>query len=184
MEKQKKDRKIKENNSKSKRDKKIDNTQKEIEDLINNLNELLGESGDVQKIFEVKILTKKELFIMSIMEVVFSILVLLGLSGFINWLYYDNMFQLFGFVGITVLLDICFDFLIKRFFSRLLLMSFGTISIFAPIAAFLIGVFIFPFVEVKGVFLAILVFVLYNIIKKIMLKTFRKDILPKMNKRK
>lgn len=182
MEKQKKDKKDKKKNREEERKKALEAAQKEIEDLIANMNNMIGNEENPIKMLEIKIPTKKEKIMSFICSFVLSLLILLSLSGFINWLYYDNILMLLSFVGIIVVSESLLNWIIMYFFGKYILYSFGMIKILAPIFAFVIGILIFPFVEVKNFVLMLIVFVLYNVIKRFMMGVIQKELFGKINK--
>ena len=183
MEKQKKDNK-KKNKRNDERQKAIEKAQKELEDLITNMNNLMGDEENPIKMLEIRIPTRKEKILGFIINVVLSIIVLLSLTGFIDWLYYDNILFLFAFIIIVIASECFLNWVIMYFFGKYILYSFGTIKILAPIIGFLVGIFVFPLVEIKNIALTIFVFILYNVLKKVMSNTIQKLFISKMFKKR
>ena len=185
MEKQKKDKKKKKQEREEKQKQEIEKVQKEIESLIANMNELLGDDESV-KMVEFKIPTKKEKILSFFIKVLVSLIILFSISGFINWLYYDAFVFVVAFFIIIIFVESIVDWIISFFFGKYIIYSFGALKLLAPLTAFIVAKFVFPIVIVKSFWWMALIFVLYCVIRKVFMDLIKKIFInktPKIKKR-
>ncbi len=152
------------------RSEEIEQTKKEIEELLNNINELTGGDQKIRMV-DIKMPTKKERVRDSIIKNVLSFVLILAISGFINWLYYDSLWAVLGFSASIVAVEYILSFIVIFFFGKYLIYSFGTLNVLPPILAFVIVAVSFPFVELVNVWLFIVVMLLYVVVRKMMLNS-------------
>lgn len=157
-----------------KREEEFQQTKKEIEELLKNISEITGNSDSI-KMVDLKMPTKKERFLSGLLKYGLSLILILGITGFINWIYYDSIWIMLGLAVSIVLIEYILNFIIMFFFGKYVLYSFGTINILPPILSFIICSIVFPFIEVVNVWLLIAVILIYVIVRKIMLSLLKKD---------
>ena len=132
-----------ENKKKSKSEEEAEKTVKEIEDLLNNFNELIG---DDQEVIKIEIPTRRKKLIGNIFEIVISFVLLISLTGFISWVDYNNIWLLFASFGILIFLERFFKIVIEKNFLKYVILSLGSIYIIASILAIILTFVFIPFV--------------------------------------
>ena len=147
-----------ENKKKSKSEEEAEKTVKEIEDLLNNFNELIG---DDQEVIKIEIPTRRKKLIGNIFEIVISFVLLISLTGFISWVDYNNIWLLFASFGILIFLERFFKIVIEKNFLKYVILSLGSIYIIASILAIILTFVFIPFVKIINYGNAFLVFVLF-----------------------
>ena len=157
-----------------KREEEFQQTKKEIEELLKNISELTGNEDGV-KMVDLKMPTKKERLLSELLKYGLSFVLILGITGFINWVYYDSIWIILGLSLSIVVLEYILNFIIMFFFGKYVLYSFGTINILPPIISVVTCSLVFPFVEIVNAWLLIAVILIYMIIRKIMLSFLRED---------
>lgn len=157
-----------------KRDEEFQKTKNEIEELIKNINEMTGNEEAIRMV-DLKLPSKKERILSFFLKYSLSFILILGITGFLNWVYYDSIFIILAFALSIVTLECVLDFIIKLFFGKFILYSLGTINILPPILSFVICSLVFPFIELVNVWLLIAVILSYLIIRKIMLSLLKSD---------
>ena len=150
------------------RNQELEQTKKEIEQLINNINEMTGDDQKISMV-DFKIPTKKERIINALIKNGLSFAIILSLTGFFNWLYYDTFMAVLGFGLSVIVLENILNFLMVYFFGKYVIYSFGTINVLPPIFSFVITAMVYPFAEPVSVLLLVIVMALYIIIRKVML---------------
>lgn len=142
----------------------------ELQKLFDDLSELVGEDNGGVKVIKVNIPSKKERIINSIYKFIFSVILIIALSGFLNWCNYDNVYLFLVYVCSVALLELIIEKIITKYFIKYLVYSLGSLNLLAPILSFVILFFTFPFITMKNVILFIFVIILYMIIKKIFVR--------------
>lgn len=167
MDKKKKDKK----SSKERRLEETKKIEEELEELIDNLDTVLGENAVKLRVPKLNKKQLKKISIYNKVEIFLSLLILVALSGFFSWFQYEKVFIIpISFVAI-VAIDYLIMFFIDRYMVRLILFSLGLIKLVPSIISFLaVGLFM-PYIKFNNFWLVSLVFVLYNAIRKI-IKTF------------
>ena len=153
-----------ESKKKSKSEEEAEKTVKEIEDLLNNFNELIG---DDQEVIKIEIPTRRKKLIGNIFEIVISFVLLISLTGFISWVDYNNIWLLFASFGILIFLERFFKMVIEKNFLKYVILSLGSIYIIASILAIILTFVFIPFVKIINYGNAFLVFVLFLGIRKL-----------------
>ena len=108
-----------------------------------------------------------------------SFIVLFALTGYINWMEYEKLiYAILSVIGIVVL-ESTLDFLVSKFFLKLMVYTLGIIRLlYAPLGFLLVGLFM-PTITYPNIFLVIIVIMLY-----FLLRTVFMQILRKINERK
>lgn len=157
-----------------KREEEFQQTKKEIEELLKNISEMTGHDEAI-KMIDMKMPTKKERFFSALLKYGLSLILILAITGFIQWVYYDSFLIMLGLGLSIVLLEYLMNFIIMFFFGKYILYSFGTINILPPILSIIICSIFFPFIEVVSVWLLVAVILIYMIVRKIMLSLLKDD---------
>ena len=152
----------------------IEQTKKEIEELLNNINEMTGNSEGI-KMVDLKMPTKKERILSCLLKYGLSFVLLLSITGFLNWVYYDSIWTILGLALSIVILEYILNFIMMFFFGKYIIYSFGTINILPPILAIVACSLIFPFIELINAWLLIVVILIYIITRKVMISLLKGD---------
>ena len=157
-----------------KREKEFEQTKKEIEDVLNNLNQLMGNDDNI-KMVDFKIPTKKERILSDLLKYGLSFILILSISGFIKWVYYDSIFAILGLSLSIIVVEYILWLITTHLFGKYIFYTFGSLNILPPILSFVVCSLVFPFVELVNVWLLIVVILIYIIVRKVMLSSFRKE---------
>lgn len=158
-------------------------TEKEEKEFIRLLEELKKASENKDINIEPKILIQKEspkeIKKRRIIRFFISFIVLFALTGYINWMEYEKLiYAILSVIGIVVL-ESTLDFLVSKFFLKLMVYTLGIIRLlYAPLGFLLVGLFM-PTITYPNIFLVIIVIMLY-----FLLRTVFMQILRKINERK
>ena len=146
-------------------------TSEELQKIIDNLASFVDdEGGEPLKVIKINVPSKKEKFFARVLKFLFSSIIIIALTGFFNWCSYDNVY-LFILYSVSVsLFDMIFQGIIAKYFFKAILYSLGAVNLLPAIVSFVSFFFIYPFIEMKSIWLFILVIVLYMIIKKVMFR--------------
>ena len=66
---------------------------------------------------------------------------------------------------VYAIIEILLKYIIDTFLPKVFILTFGLINLSYPIISFIISTLVFPNVKVKSIFLAILFFIVLNILK-------------------
>ena len=108
---------------------------------------------------------RKKVQLLKLLKPLFGFILLLSLTGFINWIKYDNIYMGVIAIASIAILDFVFDGILKSFFMLAILKSFGALNLLAPILSFTLVCVFFPSLEFPNIGLIILVMILYIVIK-------------------
>lgn len=145
----------------------------ELDKAIIDLLEKMGAENDI-KIINGKPKYGFKTKVIGFLKLLFSFIVLVALTGFINWIQYDKFYiALFGMLTI-----VCVDFIIgkvlMRFFMITVLKTFGVLKLLAPVMSFILVCLFFPGLEFPSVGLIILIMIMYVAIKLFFFSTLNK----------
>lgn len=158
-------------------------TEKEEKEFIRLLEELKKASENKDINIEPKILIQKEspkeIKKRRLIRFFISFIVLFALTGYINWMEYEKLiYAILSVIGIVVL-ESTLDFLVSKFFLKLMVYTLGIIRLlYAPLGFLLVGLFM-PTITYPNIFVVIIVIMLY-----FLLRTVFMQILRKINERK
>lgn len=144
-----------------------ENMEKEVEKLLKEMEDLLGDNISNVKVVAIDQKQKRKLFIFQVIEVVLSVILLFASIGYLEYVRCEELYQYFILIGGIVLLEYLFKYIIKKTLLKLIILTFGTITILAPILSFVLCLSFAPGVEIISYGLLIVGFIAYLIIKKI-----------------
>lgn len=153
-----------EKNKKDKKDKRqhdIEAAKKEIEDMIKQAEEQLGVDRDQIKVVKIKLPgnTLKWILFDALMTIILNTILILSLSGYIKWTKNDTIIPLLVFALTYTLIELTLKNILNRFFVKLIIKTFGLITLLPSILAIPL-VFIFAdYMSVTSVTSLLLMFV-------------------------
>lgn len=150
--------------------------EEEIQNMIREMEMYVGENTSNVKIMTITKEQKRVLLYYSIVEFVLSIVLLFSSIGYIKWVECDKLYQYFILIGGIVIFEFLIRYLIKKHFIRLMIMTFGAIILVAPLIGFVISLVFTPGVEILNYNALFLSFILYLIIKKIIMVIIKGDL--------
>lgn len=152
---------------------KIEKEKKDFEAMIEELQAKLGESSQNVKIIKVEPPTKKDKIVSVFANYLVALITIISLSGYMKWIEYDSFWSVVIFAASTPILEMIIELIIEKYFFKYILYTFGLIIFLVPIISFSVLIFAFPFIKINDYFLAILVIILYMIVKKILVSFIR-----------
>ena len=175
----------KDNKNKEKEDKKKDESsqEKQLKELEEEISKLLDDMkvvlGDDQ-VPDVKVVSSnkigwKKVFLFQVIEVLVSIVIMIGLTGYIKWFRCDELYKYFIVIGGMILIEFILGFVVNRFLLKAIFYSFGTVLLVPSIVAFTLAGFLIPLVGTIDVSLLIIVAILYMIAKRIIMRFIKGD---------
>lgn len=144
-----------------------ENMEEEVEKLLKEMEELLGDNISNVKVVAIDQKQKNKLVIFQVIEIVLSVFLLFASIGYLGYLRCEELYQYFILVGGMVLLEYLFKYIIKKTLLKLIILTFGAITLLAPIISFILCLCFAPGVEIVDYGLLIVGFLAYLIIKKI-----------------
>lgn len=174
-----KNKKQKQNKRKNRFNELIDKEDEAIQEEINKLREqiemMTGEEAPVIKVVNPQRISPKKYFLYVLLKMVLSIIILASLSGFIEWMDFNNiLFALLTIISI-VLVETILMVIINRFCIRWIFFTFGLINLVPVIISFVLAYNFAYNVSFPNVGKMILVAFLYIIIRKIVLRVMNSD---------
>lgn len=136
----------------------------QMEQFFKETFEEMEKEGKIKMVNGMPVIRKKWQ-LLKLLKPLFSFILLLALTGFINWVTYDKIYMGVIAIAIVALLDFVFDGILKRFFMLAILKTFGVLHLLAPILSFTLVCVFFPSLEFPNIGLIILVMILYIVIK-------------------
>ena len=183
----------KKNKEKEEKEPEVIDDQEEIKRILDELGEsdpqlkkLIEDINDEGEIKTVKVISSapkpRNKILTIITRVILNLVLGLALSGLINWTN-AKVLDLVIFLVVYAIIEILLKYIIDTFLPKVFILTFGLINLSYPIISFIISILVFPNVKVKNIFLAILFFIVLNILevvvrlilgKKKMESTFKK----------
>ena len=157
-----------------KKQEELQKTQAELAELLEKISEIAGENVS-EDLANFKLPTKKERILKFLMKYGLSFAIILGVTGFINWAYYNSIWYLILFSFIVVVGEIIISMSINYFLKKLVFFTLGLIHLSAPIVSFTLCALLIPFVEVANIGLLFLVIVIYIAVRSFMVSVFKTD---------
>lgn len=108
-------------------------------------------------------------------QIIINILALVAMTGFIKWFNYSNIYMALVLMFIIAGLDSILSLIIDKFFVRMILFSLGSIKLLPSALGFAIAYFL-PTIEVVSFGKVVIVYILYNILKKLITIVFKRYI--------
>lgn len=159
----------------------LEKSMKDLEKQIKDLEESGMIDPNNVKIVRISLpqLNPKRKFLFKIIDVLASILLFFGLSGYINWLETPNIWYFLITGGIFIALEIGIRELLDLIFPKFTIYSLGAYTIIASIASFIISVLVSPKVSINSSFTMAIFFIIYLVIrvifKSLLMKKFAKE---------
>lgn len=155
---------------KSKRDDEIRKANEEIEDLVESIKDQIGADIKVVKV-KVPKPSPGQFVIDLILGLIINGLLIVGTSGYFNYLEYSTIWNLLLFVLYFTLVEKISNAIMMGCFPSFIIKTMGLGS-FIPIGITLIITLIFPiFVTIENIGAAIIIFVIILVVR-VFLKTF------------
>ncbi|HKM30192.1 MAG TPA: hypothetical protein VJZ51_05510 [Bacilli bacterium] len=157
---------------KEKREKIEKDFEKSMRDLEKQVEDL-KESGviDPNKIKVIKIklpnIDPKKKKLLFITEIIISLLLFFGLSGYIKWVDYPELFYFFIAGGIYVFTEVIFRKAIDLLLPKFAVYSLGAFSIIAGMIAFVLTMFFAPGIIITSTLGAIMFYIAFIIIRSL-----------------
>ena len=151
-------------------DEQLKQLEDEIKNLLDDMKLVLGEEGvpDV-KVISSKKISKKKLLLFQFIEVLLSIGILVGLTGYISWFRCDKLYYYFIVIGGMSILDFALSYIINRFFVRVIFYTFGLVMIVPAIVVFILSGLVIPLFGTIDIGRLILVAILYIVVKRLIM---------------
>lgn len=142
----------------------IDKLQQEIEKLIKDI----GADDSILKIEVAKKLKRRQI-LMIILDYVFIVGLIFGISGYINWAYFPSFLTTVIYAAILIGIDVLLNIIINVFFRKIVDSTFGLITIITLPIALIVSIFLTPGLEIinisSTIFFIILLLIVRGIIK-------------------
>lgn len=168
---EKEEKKEKPDNS---QDEQLKQLEKEIENLLDDMKLALGDDNVPNiKIISAEKPSKKKVLLLMLIELLVSVALMVGLTGYIKWFRSDKLYIYFLVIFGIGLLDILGTWIINRFFVKATFYSFGTVYLVPKVVIFVLTGFIVPLLGTFDISRMIIVSILYIIIKSIIMKFIR-----------
>lgn len=178
MDKEKKDneKEEKKKEEESSQDKKLKELEDEITKLLDDMKVVLGDDQvpDVKVVSSNKVSSKK-LLLFQLIEVLISIAILVGLTGYISWFRCEELYSYFIVIGSMTIVEFILGFIINKFFVKAIFYSFGAILLVPTIIVFVVAGFVIPLFGTINIAQLIIVGILYMIAKRITMRFIKGD---------
>lgn len=171
-------------NKKTNQDEEIEKAKKEMEELMKSISEEVG--GQNVKVVQLQIprANFKNFLFTLFFGLLLNTLLIIGTSGFFEFVKYENILNLVLFSVYFTFLERILDFLFLKFFTPLIIRTMGIAHII-PIIITLLITLLFPiFVIVDNVFLALVTIVFIHVCKGTILKFIQTKFLFRKMRRK
>lgn len=100
-----------------------------------------------------------------LLTLIINIVLILGISGWIQWASYNSIWDLVWFTVAFTIIEIALKYLISIFFRKLVIRSFGLILSLATLLAIPLVLLLTDFVEITAVNRLLLIFVIVIIVR-------------------
>ncbi len=157
---------------KEKNEEKLKKTEEEIQRMISELKQELGEDSVDIKVIELDKHSKKQLAFIKLIEFLFGFITLIGCIGIFHWVKSDALYKYILVCFLISFIDYFLNFILRKFFLVLILKTIGMIKIVPLILAFIIPLLFIPGVEIISIPATMITFVLYIVIKRIIVRLF------------
>ena len=157
-------------------EKKLKELEEEISKLLDDMKVVLGDNEvpDVKVMSSNKVSGKK-LILFQLIEVIVSIAILVGLTGYISWFRCDELYSYFIVIGGMTIIEFVLSYIINKFFLKAIFFSFGAILLVPTVAVFILAGFIIPLFGTIDISRLIIVGILYMISKRIIMRFIKGD---------
>lgn len=177
MDKEKNNKQEEEKNEKketSSQDEQLKQLEDEIQKMLDDMKVVLGDNQvpDVKVISSNKV-SKKKILLFQAIEVLISILILIGLTGYIKWFRCDKLYDYFIIIGGITIIEFVLGYLINRFCVKAIFFSFGLITLVPTIVAFVFAALLIPLIGTISAGKLVLVGLLYMIAKRIIMRLIK-----------
>lgn len=162
----------------------VEQAKKEMDELMKSIQEEVGMKN--VKVVQVQIPKSnfKNFISGLIISLFLNILLILGMSGFYEYLQWDNIFQLIFFAIYFTLAERIIDFIFIKYFTPLIIRTMGLASVIPNIISLAL-VIIFPiFVKVEDVIVTLFTLVVISVLKGIIMTFIRNKLLYRKYRRK
>ena len=176
MDKDKKNKEKEDKKEESSQEKQLKELEEEISKLLDDMKVVLGDDQvpDIKVVSSNKIGWKK-VFLFQVIEVLISIVILVGLTGYIKWFRCDELYKYFIVIGSMTIIEFILGFVVNRFLLKAIFYSFGTVLLIPSVVAFTLAGFLIPLVGSIDITLLIIVAILYMIAKRIIMRFIKGD---------
>lgn len=165
-------------------DKEIQEAQKEMEDLMKSMQEELGASNVKVVKLQLPKATVSYFFFGLFFGLLVNVLLIVGTSGFINYLTYENVLDLVLYALYFTVVERVIDIIFVRFFTPLIIRTMGLAS-FIPIVLSLAIVIIFPiFISIENILATLLTLVFICVCRNTIMSYLRNKLFFRKGKGK
>lgn len=155
----------------------VEQAKKEMDELMKSIQEEVGMKN--VKVVQVQIPKSnfKNFISGLIISLFLNILLILGMSGFYEYLQWDKIYQLIFFAIYFTLAERIIDFIFIKYFTPLIIRTMGLASVIPNIISLAL-VIIFPiFVKVEDVIVTLFTLVVISVLKGIIMTFIRNKLL-------
>lgn len=169
---------IKEEKQKKEKPKK---TESDLERMLRQVEEELGIDPSKLKVVRVNTPPRnfKSFIIDFFITIILNLILVLGITGYIEWALYDNIIDLAWFTIAFSIIEIGLKYVLNRFFNKLVIRTFGFIFSLATLIAIPLVLLLTDFVDVISVNRLLLMFVFMLIVRSMIRSFFARQKLKK-----
>lgn len=155
-------------------DEQLKQLEDEIKNMLEDMKVVLGDDAvpDV-KIVSTQKVSKKKILLFQLIEVLLSIGILVGLTGYISWFKCDKLYFYFIVIGGMTIIEFILGYIVNRFMVKAIFYSFGLVMLVPSVIAFIFAGLLIPLVGAIDIGKLLIVCVLYMIIKRIIMRLIK-----------
>lgn len=160
------DEKKKKHNKKANQDEDVKEAQKEVEQMLKDIEDEFGVGSNV-KVIKVKLPKRdfKSVLSDSLLNVFLNFLFIFSISGYIQWTETEDFLKIGLFILIFSLIEVALRVIIYVFFPKTLVKTLGTILMLVPLLAILITTLFTHIVVIRYTSRLLLMFFLLYVFK-------------------
>lgn len=152
--------------------------EKEIDALFKEIFEKMEKNNEIKMVNGKPKLSLKTRII-NLCRPILGFIILMALTGFINWINYDKFYIAIIAMFAIAIIDFILETIIKKYFFVQAIKSFGALYLLSPVVSFTLICIFFPYLKFPSFGLVLLVMVIYIVIKKFFFSTINKIIISR-----
>lgn len=173
----------KEVKKKNTQEEQIEQAKKDMEEMMKSISDEMGANVKVIQL-QVPKATFKNFIYTLILSLVLNTLLIVGTSGFFEFLKYENIISLILFSIYFSFLERVIEFVFLRFFTPLVIRTMGLAHLI-PIVLTLLIILLFPiFVVIENLFLALITIVFIHVCKGTVIRAIQNKVVLRKIRRK
>lgn len=173
----------KEVKKKNTQEEQIEQAKKDMEEMMKSISDEMGANVKVIQL-QVPKATFKNFIYTLILSLVLNTLLIVGTSGFFEFVKYENIISLILFSIYFSFLERVIEFVFLRFFTPLVIRTMGLAHLI-PIVLTLLIILLFPiFVVVENLFLALITIVFIHVCKGTVIRAIQNKVVLRKIRRK